>query len=245
MKNKKTAFITGVSRREGLGYATAQQLGKLGYAVIVSARNQEQAQALAAELQKDGIEAQALAMDVCHNESVSRAAAQVAEQYGHLDVLVNNAALMLNHTATIADKNLEELDTELQTNITGVWRVTQAFYPLLKASPQGRVVNVSSTMGSFTVPGWGLLEYSSTAIPAYSITKLALNGLTIKMAKEFGQSKILVNAVCPGFTATRPGMAEMGARPVAESVNGIIWAATLPDDGPTGQFFRDGQPLSW
>lgn len=234
----RTALITGVSRPEGIGFATAKELSAMGYTVIISARNPEKARQLAGL-----INATPVAMDVTNEDSVQQAASGIATKYGRLDLLINNAGVMLPNASPVAGKDLAELQIELDTNVIGVWRVTKHFLPLLQKSTQPRIVNISSTMGSFTAPGWGLLDFSRSPIPAYSITKLALNGLTVKTARE--HQNIRVNAVCPGFTATYPGMAEMGARPVEESIKGIIWAATLPDDGPSGGFFRDGEKVVW
>ncbi|MBE9462151.1 SDR family NAD(P)-dependent oxidoreductase [Dyadobacter subterraneus] len=241
----KIALITGVSRKEGIGFETARQLGLKNYKVVIAARQLGKASALCSELILLGIDADAVEMDLTDEASVGAASKQLEAKYGRIDVLINNAAVMLHSTATIAGKDLAELSQELETNITGTWRVTQYILPLLIKSDHGRIVNISSTMGSITEPGWGLLDYSRGPIPAYSITKLALNGLTIKMAKEFKDHHILVNAVCPGFTATYPEMEEMGARPVRESVEGVVWAATLEDDGPTGEFFRDKKAVAW
>lgn len=106
------------------------------------------------------------------------------------------------------------------------------------------MVNVSSGAGSFTDPVFGLTVHPGN-VPVYALTKLALNGLTVKLARQLKNSHVKVNAVCPGFVATYPGTAEWGARPVSEGAKGIVWAATLPDDGPSGCFFRDGQALNW
>jgi NAD(P)-dependent dehydrogenase (short-subunit alcohol dehydrogenase family) len=241
----KIALITGVSRKEGIGYTTAKQLGNKGYRVILAARNLKNAESLVQHLVAQGIEASAIMIDLLDRSSILHAARDIREKFGKLDVLINNAALMITSTATIEEKDMDELDLELRTNVTGTWYVTQQFLPLLVASGQGRIVNISSSMGSFSEPGFGLIDYSMQPIPAYAITKLVLNGLTVKMAKEFKAHNILVNAVCPDFTATRPGFAEYGARPVDESIDGIVWAATLSDDGPNGQFFRDKKPIYW
>ena len=249
----KTALVTGVSRKEGIGYVVAEQLGRLGFQVVVSARQLAQAEALAQELISKGIKASAVRIDLLDRNSITDAVKYVKEKFGTLDVLINNAALMLNSSATMLAKNMDELNEEFETNITGTWYVTQQFYPLVAASGHGRIVNVSSGAGSYGDPDFGLINFPGSALskienyslPAYGLTKLALNGLTIKMAKEFKADNVLVNAVCPGFTATRPGSAEWGARPVKESVDGIVWAATLPDDGPTGSFTRDRQELPW
>ena len=124
------------------------------------------------------------------------------------------------------------------------WRVTTAFVPLLKKSSSGRIVNVSSGAGSFADPIFGLSNHQGNA-PVYGITKLALNGLAVKLARELKDRPIKVNSVCPGFVATYPGTEKWGVRPGAEGAKGIVWAATLNHNGPSGGFFRDGQPLSW
>lgn len=249
----KTALITGVSRKEGIGYATAEQLGLQGFHVILSARNLNQAELLAQQLQEKGISASAVRIDLLDRKSIVDASQRIKQQYSKLDVLINNAALMLNSSATLLDKDMDELNIEFETNITGTWYVTQQFYPLIAASGRGRIVNISSGAGSYEDPDFGLVNFPGLAltniapfpIGAYALTKLALNGLTIKMAKEFKADNVLVNSICPGFTATRPGADQMGGRPVTDSVDGIVWAATLPDDGPTGKFFRDRKALPW
>ncbi|WP_316848876.1 SDR family NAD(P)-dependent oxidoreductase [Pedobacter agri] len=249
----KTALVTGVSTKVGLGYAIAEALGKQDYHVIISARKLEQAETIARELNSQGLSISAIRIDLLDRKSIAEAASQVNKKHPVLDVLVNNAALMLDGSATTLEKDLDEFNIEFQTNVTGTWSVTQEFYKMLVASGHGRIVNVSSGAGSFTDPDFGLVHFPGAALKLldpypltpYAITKLALNGLTIKMSKDFKADNILVNAVCPGFTATRAGSADFGARPVSESVKGIVWAATLPDDGPNGGFFRDGAPLPW
>ena len=133
----------------------------------------------------------------------------------------------------------------LEMNLIGAWRVTQAMLPLLRRSSHARIVNVSSGAGAFESPiGFGLQKMGGVA-PAYSVSKTALTALTLKLATELKDSGILVNAVCPGWTATYPGGEAQGARPVADGAASIVWAATLPDDGPSGGFFRDGQQIPW
>lgn len=136
------------------------------------------------------------------------------------------------------------MHTVLETNLFGAWRMTHAFLPLLRMSAHGRVVNVSSGAGSHGDASFGLTT-NNGASASYGISKAALNALTVKFAVELADSGVLVNAACPGLTATAPGMEAMGARPVADGARSIVWAATLPDDGPTGGFFRDGQLLAW
>jgi NAD(P)-dependent dehydrogenase (short-subunit alcohol dehydrogenase family) len=135
---------------------------------------------------------------------------------------------------------MEFVHGAFETNLFGAWRCAQAFLPALKKSARGRIVNVSSEAGSLDKA-----TKRGGTLAAYSASKAALNAITIKFAAALKADKILVNAVCPGFTATQPGTKEMGGRPVEDGAAGVVWAATLPDDGPSGGFFRDGQPLPW
>jgi NAD(P)-dependent dehydrogenase (short-subunit alcohol dehydrogenase family) len=152
-----------------------------------------------------------------------------------LDILVNNAAILYDTWQHGVDADLDQVHEAFETNLLGAWRVTQAVLPLLRASPAGRIVNVSSGAGALHDMGGGT--------PAYRTSMAALNALTRILAAELRGDGILVNAICPGWVATDMGGA--GGRPVADGAAGIVWAATLPEDGPTGGFFRDGRPLAW
>ncbi|PWG65056.1 SDR family NAD(P)-dependent oxidoreductase [Bifidobacterium callitrichidarum] len=236
------ALITGSGRKGGLGYETARQLGEAGYHVILAARHPELAQ-LTQELISQGISASYVVMDTTDEASVKAAATEVERRFGRLDVLINNAASM-RAGDSVERQDLAEMRMVLDTNVIGTWNVTQKFIPLLRKSEHGRIVNVSSGAGSYGDPQYGFL-HGSMGIPAsgYGISKLALNGLTIKTAKELAANHILVNAVCPDITGTYGS--GMFGRPVEVSAKSVTWAATLPDDGPNGGFFRDGQPLPW
>jgi NAD(P)-dependent dehydrogenase (short-subunit alcohol dehydrogenase family) len=154
---------------------------------------------------------------------------------GRLDVLVNNAAIDYDTWQSTLGADLSVVAEALDTNLLGAWRLAQRAAPLLRRSPAGRIVNVSSGAGSLT----GM----TAGAPAYGISKAALNALTIKLARELERDGVLVNAVCPGWVAT--DMGGPGGRPVTEGAAGIVWAATLPEGGPTGGFFRDGRPIPW
>jgi NAD(P)-dependent dehydrogenase (short-subunit alcohol dehydrogenase family) len=245
---KKIVLITGAGRRQGLGFATAKEFGKLGYHVIITARNIEQIEPLAQELNNMGYETEAMRLDLLDEESIENVAKQIKVKYDRLDVLVNNAAMLWNSSmGTMDEISNEELRMEVETNFIGTWIVTRAMHPLLKASGNGRVVNVSSGAGSYHDPEFGLLHNAETTWPVslYGITKLAINGMTIKAAKEFKQDNILVNAICPGVMATYEESGFAGRNPEISAREGVVWAATLPDDGPTGGFFRDGKELPW
>ena len=244
------ALITGAGREGGLGHEVARQLAAKGHHVILTARDLSQVEPLADAINAEGLSASALQLDLTDEDSVTTAVRAVASEHGRLDVLVNNAVMMVPSAVSAAEKDMGELSREFETNVVGTWRVTKHFFPLLEAGGHGRVVNVSSGAGSFWDPDYGLVNFLGLAmgdfgdmpITAYAITKTALNALTITMAKDFRAGRILVNSVCPDVTASRgPGW----GRPVADSALGVVWAATLPDDGPTGLFFRDGKQLPW
>jgi NAD(P)-dependent dehydrogenase (short-subunit alcohol dehydrogenase family) len=228
-----TALVTGAAR--GIGREVARQLAAQGYDVLVTARSLDAATAAAAE-----VGGTPLALDVTDPASVA-AAAEAAADRGGLDVLVNNAAAFADWQETALTADLDALELVWQTNVVGPWRLAQAFAEQLRASGHGRLVNVTSGSGSHGDEQYGLA--GGPGMASYAVTKAAANALTRKLAGALPE--VRVNAVDPGLTATAPGMEEMGARPVAEGAASVVWAATLPDDGPTGGFFRDGQPFPW
>lgn len=247
---KKIALITGAGRRQGLGFATAKQLGKLGYHVIISARKLEQVLPLAGELTTEGSSAEGIKIDLLEEQTISDAAKYIKEKYGKLDVLINNAAMLRDGSmGTMDEISNNELRMEINTNVIGTWIMTRTMHPLLKASGSGRVVNVSSGAGSYGDKEFGLLRsedgpMGEWPISLYGITKLAVNGITIKEAREFRDDHILVNSVCPGITASYD-MNNFGGLSPDESAKHVVWAATLPDNGPTGGFFRYSKTLPW
>ena len=235
----KIALITGVSREMGLGYETAKQLVDKGYKVIITAREFDKVKTLA-----DKINVTAMALDITNDQSVQQLAQEFEKQFGKLDVLINNAGAFFDQDNEPLSADIQFIKDAFDTNLLGAWRMIKAFEPLLQKSESPRIVNVSSGAGSFGDPVFGLANHFSK-VPVYGITKLALNGLTVKLARQLKETKIKINSVDPGFTATYPGTENWGARPVSEGAKGVVWAATLPDDGPNGEFFRDGQTLSW
>jgi NAD(P)-dependent dehydrogenase (short-subunit alcohol dehydrogenase family) len=159
----------------------------------------------------------------------------VTERFGRCDVLVNNAAILYDTWARAETADLDVIHEAMETNLFGAWRTTLALLPMLRDAEHGRVVNVSSEAGSLASMGGGT--------PAYQITKAALNALTRTLAGELRSARILVNSICPGWVAT--DMGGRGGRPVRDGAASVVWAVTLPDDGPTGGFFRDGRPVPW
>ena len=203
--------------------------------MLLTARDAEKSRAAAAKLKSVG-RVEPVVLDVANASSIEKAAAEISSRYDWLDVLINNAGINYDTWETVENAEIDGTVIEtIRTNLLGPWRMCLAFLPLLRKSRAGRIVNVSSESGSLANMGAGP--------PAYQITKAALNALTRTLAGELRGTSILVNAVCPGWVAT--DMGGTGGRPVADGANGILWAATLPDNGPTGGFFRDGKPLPW
>lgn len=235
------ALITGAAR--GLGREVARHLADVGQQVLITARDPELAAQTADELGA-GVTALPLGLDVSEPESVAAAARAVADSPGRLDVLINNAAAYVDWTETATGADIDAAHQVMETNLFGAWRLIQALLPLLQHSPAPRIVNISSGAGSHDDPAFGLRSRAGAAA-SYGISKAALNALTATLAAQLAGTKVLINAVCPGLTATFPGAENMGARPASESAAGIVWAATLPDDGPSGGLFRDQQPLPW
>lgn len=184
------------------------------------------------------------ALDIADADHVASAAAFVEARSGRLDILVNNAAAFVDWSEVASSADLSEARRVLDVNVLGSWQVTKGFLPLLRTSAHPRVVFVSSGAGSHGDEQFGLTRRGGAAA-SYGISKAALNALVSTLAAELEGTSILVNAVCPGLTATYPGAESAGARPVAEGAASVVWAASLPDDGPSGGFFRDGHPLAW
>lgn len=238
-----TTLITGVSRRMGLGFETARQLARLGHDVIITSRQRVAAEALADELRAQDLPVTALQLDVTDDDSIKAAAEAVAGGRGRLDVLINNAAGTFDYDIETLAVGREAMLAAFDTHVAGPWRTVEAFLPLLKGSPAGRIVNVSSEASSFGAAS-GLAARGKT-LGAYSITKAALNALTVKLAAALADTPIVVSSVCPGWVATYPGTAELGARPVTDGAASIVHAAMLPAGASSGSFWRDGAPLAW
>ncbi|TFL16349.1 SDR family NAD(P)-dependent oxidoreductase [Jannaschia formosa] len=227
---KRLALVTGANR--GIGREVALQLAREhGFHVLVGARDLSKGEAAAADI---GQGAEAIEVDVAEVASVARAIDIIGDRFGKLDVLVNNAAVDYDTDQKASSADLDRVRRAFATNLFGPWSIAIAAIPLLRRSISPRIVNVSSGSGSLTDMDGG------TA--GYGISKAALNALTLKLADELRGDGILVNAVCPGWVATDMGG---GGRPVPEGALGVVWAATLPDGGPTGGFFRDGKRIDW
>ena len=230
------ALVTGANR--GIGREVARQLAERGYEVLLSARDGEKATAAAAEIERDTQGAvRPVALDVADESSIGAAAEQIARDPGHLDVLVNNAGIGTDWGISGTAPDFDAIARALQTNFYGSYRLAVALLDLLRQSPHPRIVNVSSGMGGVSeMGGWS---------PGYRVSKAALNATTRILATELKDEGFLVNSACPGFVNTDMGGQFGAKKSVHDGAAGIVWLATLPDDGPTGGFFRDGKPIAF
>jgi NAD(P)-dependent dehydrogenase (short-subunit alcohol dehydrogenase family) len=227
------ALISGANR--GIGREIARQLAELGHHVIVTARDADAAAEAAAALSDGGrLLLQAEQLDVTDPGSVESLGERVRREPGRLDVLVNNAGVMGEVGTNVATAPLDDAHYTVETNLFGAWRLTQAVIPLLRRSQAARIVNVSS--------GAGQLSDMNGGYPGYRVSKAALNALTRVLSNE--EHGILVNSMCPGWVRTDMGGAG-ASRSVEEGADTAVWLATLPDDGPTGGFFRNREPIPW
>lgn len=229
----KTALVTGANK--GIGREVARQLADKGFHVFVGARNRAAGRKAADEIVKHGGKGAFLEIDVTDNSSVTAAAREFAKFADHLDVLVNNAGIVIDGDDAILKINDDLLRKTLETNTLGALRVTRAFAPLLRKSKAPRVINVSSGGGQLTggADGWA---------PAYCISKTALNGVTSQLAAAL--PKFAVNSVCPGWVRTDMG-GQDATRSVQEGADTIVWLANEAPQTLTGEFLRDRKEIPW
>lgn len=244
----KVALITGANR--GLGLETARALGRSGVIVIVGSRDTAKGERAADDLRGEGLKAWSVGLDVTSVSSVQAAAMQVEEQHGGLDILVNNAGVLPEATASgiAIPLDLRMFRETFETNVFGAVTVIQTFLPLLRRSASGRIVNVSTTMGSLSDQSDPSSPYYEVVVPAYQSSKAALNVITVALAKLLKDTQIKINSICPGWVQTDLGGPEnRAAAPLTakEASRIVVEMALIPDDGPTGQFVdRDG-PVAW
>jgi NAD(P)-dependent dehydrogenase (short-subunit alcohol dehydrogenase family) len=235
------ALVTGANK--GIGYEIAAGLGALGWTVGVGARDDGRRESAVEKLRAAGVEAFGVPLDVTDDASVDAAAALIEGRAGRLDVLVNNAGVTGSAPQQPTTVDPDTVRTAVETNVIGVIRVTNALLPLLRRSASPRIVNMSSSVGSLTLqtaPGGETGPISA----AYSPSKTFLNAVTVQYAKELHDTNILINAGCPGFTATDLN-GFRGVRTPEQGAAIAIHLATLPDDGPTGGFFDDAGVVPW
>src|SRR5580698_7209230 len=251
MQDKPVALVTGAN--QGIGLQIAKDLVAHGFTVLVGSRNLERGEAAAKEV---GPDARALQLDVTESASIAAAAERIREELGRLDVLVNNAAIsntrklpgmsVAEYAKSTRPSNvsLDEVRAVFETNVFGVLAVTQAMLPLLREAPAGRIVNVSSGVGSLTRNADPAFPYRSIFGPVYPASKTALNAITLAFAIELEPTGIKVNAVSPGFTRTNLNGYE-GTETVEQGAAEAVRVALIGPDGPTGTFTRTGSVIPW
>jgi len=238
---KKIALISGANK--GIGLETARQLGQLGITVLLGARDLAKGVAAAQTLKQEGIDAHAVQFDVLKSADIQAAVARIEREFGVLDILVNNAAILtetlgsINTALTVSEADLRKT---FDTNFFAVISVTNAFVPLLRKSVAGRIVNVSSIVSSLTTQTQGL----SAKMLAYDASKTALNAYTVHLADALKDTKIKVNSANPGWVKTDMGT-DAAPMDVQYGAKTEVYLATLPEDGPTGGFFHLEDPLPW
>ncbi len=244
MNNKKTALITGANK--GIGFETARQLGKQDITVLVGARDSKKGNRAAEELRNEGVDAHALLIDVSDSASIKAAVDQVGRDFGRLDILINNAGVMLDdRKASVSQQKLEMWRRTFDTNVFGLIETTEAFLPLLRKSEAARIVNLSSILGSteyHATPGSPI--YGNKDTPAYNVSKAAVNAFTVQLAHELQGTGIKVNAAHPGWVKTEMG-GEEAPMDLEEGAKTSVILATLDGNGPNGAFVHLGQPLPW
>jgi NAD(P)-dependent dehydrogenase (short-subunit alcohol dehydrogenase family) len=239
---KTIALITGANK--GIGFEIARGLGAQGVIVLLGSRDDRRGKKAAAKLIAEGISVQPIELDVTDRISILSAVAQIETQFGRLDILVNNAGVSLEAGAKPSVVDLATVRQVYDVNVFGVIAMTQAMLPLLLKSNRGRIVNVSSSLGSL---GWTADPGLSATFPlmlGYNSSKSALNAITLQFAKELRGTPIKVNGACPGYCATDL-TSHLGTRTAQQGSMTPIRLATLADDGPTGGVFNDGGPVPW
>lgn len=240
MLKQRVAVVTGANR--GLGLGISRGLAEQGYRVVMTGRNGKKLEAAAGRLKSEGLAVETFIVDVTRQADVDALVPWLEKNFGRVDVLVNNAGVVLEtpnfdqEPPSVLRSDPDRVGKTLETNTLGPLRMSQALVPLMKRNGYGRIVNMASGMGQLSDMGGYWV--------GYRMSKTALNTVTRVLAAELTDTPIKVNSICPGWVKTDMG-GPHADRLVEEAVPGIIWAATLPADGPSGGFFRDGEPISW
>jgi NAD(P)-dependent dehydrogenase (short-subunit alcohol dehydrogenase family) len=231
----RIAVVSGANR--GIGFEICRQLARKGVTVVLTSRSAAKGRAAVKALQEEGNTVDYHVLDVTNAVGIKALAAHVAKRHGRLDVLVNNAGVLLDPQGSrVPDSRTQTYHSTLETNFFGPLLLTQALLPLMHKNGYGRIVNLSS--------GLAQLDGMGAGSPAYRISKTALNALTATLAAELSGSGILVNAVCPGWVRTAMGGPNAPVS-VEQGADTAVWLATLPDDGPNGGYFKERKLISW
>ena len=239
---RKMALVTGANR--GIGLEIARQLAAMEIFVLMGARDEANGRKAAERLTADNLEAAFIRLDMADPESIRQAVAQIENRHGRLDILVNNAGIAHDKGRSVLDVPLEVLEEAFRTNALGPLLLTRAVVPLMRRNRYGRIVNVSSSMGSLAMMAGASSEDAAMRVPSYRLSKTALNAVTTLLAMELRDDPILVNSACPGWVRTDMGGEQAPLSP-AQGADTPVWLATLPDNGPSGGFFRERKAIEW
>jgi NAD(P)-dependent dehydrogenase (short-subunit alcohol dehydrogenase family) len=238
----RIGLITGANK--GIGLEIARQVGEAGHRVLLGARDMSLGEAAAAMLKAEGIDVRFIHIDLTKPATIQAAAATIEADYGRLDVLVNNAGIADRADGPPSKTSIDAVRRIFDTNFLGTLAVTQAMLPLVRKSTSGRIVNVSSGLGSLAHNGDPSWEFAQAKFLGYNSSKAAVNMLTVQLAAELRETGIKVNSADPGFTATDLN-GHRGRQTIPEGAAAAVHLALLPDDGPTGGFFSAGTPEPW
>ena len=235
------ALVTGANK--GIGFEICRQLGERGVTVLVGARDERRGEEAADKLVALGVDARFVRLDVTDQASIDRAGDWIASTFGRLDILVNNAGIFLPEGLP-SELDVDTMKAVYETNVFGVFRVTKAMLPFLRRSPSGRIVNMSSSLGSLGCQSDPNFELASFLVLAYNSSKTAVNAMTVMFANELRGTNIKVSSADPGYCAT--SLTNYGgSRSPAEGARAAVRLATLPDDEPSGGFYNDQGRLAW
>jgi NAD(P)-dependent dehydrogenase (short-subunit alcohol dehydrogenase family) len=241
--NRKIALITGANK--GIGFEMARQLGQQDVTVLVGARDLAKGRKAVETLRGEGIDARPIEIDVTNSESIHKAAKDVEREFGRLDILINNAGIMLDdQKRKVSEQSLDTWRRTFDTNFFGLVETTQAFLPLLKKSDAGRIVNLSSILGSITLhsdPSSPIYDFKAAA---YNVSKSAVNAYTVQLAYELKGTKVKANAAHPGWVKTELG-GEGAQMEIGDGARTGVALATIGEDGPSGAYIHEGKSLPW
>ena len=241
-EQQRIALITGANK--GIGFEISRQLADRNIKILVGARDGEKGINARNKLREDRCDAHYIDIDVRNPSSIKSSIQYIETRFKRLDILVNNAGILIDSQMNYLELDLDTLNQTLVTNAFGPMILGQASVPLMKRNNFGRIVNMSSTLGSLTDMANPESDYAGVLAPAYRLSKTLLNGITILLANKVRGTNILVNSTCPGWVRTDMGGNEAPLSP-AQGAETAVWLATLPDDGPTGGFFREKQSIGW
>jgi NAD(P)-dependent dehydrogenase (short-subunit alcohol dehydrogenase family) len=240
---KKIALITGANK--GIGLETARQLAQKQITVLLGSRDKAKGESAAAKLKSEGLDVRPIEIDVTNEQSIRKAAERVEKEFGRLDILINNAGTMLDdNKKKVSEQSLDTWRRTFDTNLFGLIATTQTFLPLLRKSGAGRIVNLSSILGSITyhaTPGSPVYDFKTAS---YNVSKSAVNAYTVQLAYELKDSKIKVNAAHPGWVKTEMG-GEGATMEITDGAKTSVELATLDNDGPNGAYVHMGETLPW